>query len=252
MSRQTFVDRRLALVLACAALLLAPVRAVAQDDGPDRRWRVMPVVGATLYDDASALKNAPFFGGEAMYPVTSAFSVGWMLSFARPEVDGSKFPYALFQISADSLILYQVGQQTTQVSTGAMASLGTDVGRARVYVQGGVGLYSFFLDPQAISSLKKVGGEDWFTGLMIPAGAGLSLRVGDRSAIRLDFRDEIFTSFDRSRLHPVEPRFYNDCSNHHQDLVVCFPELNPASSSTSSDVIHNLRFSLGFELIPGF
>jgi len=251
MSRQTFVDRRLALVLACAALLLAPVRAVAQDDGPDRRWRVMPVAGATVYDDASALKTAPFIGGEATYPVTSALSLGWTVSFSRPEVDGSQFPLVLFQISADSLILFQVGQQTTQVSTAALALLGTDVGRARLYVQGGVGLYSFFLDPASNSSLKKVGGDDWFTGLMIPAGAGLSLRVSDRSAIRLDFRDEIFTSFDRNRLHPVEARFYNDCTDHHQDLVVCFPELNPTASS-ASDVIHNLRFSLGFELIPGF
>jgi hypothetical protein len=48
----------------------------------------------------------------------------------------------------------------------------------------------------------------------------------------------------------VEPRFYNDCTEHDQQLVVCFPELNPSATEASS-TLHNIRLTLGFEFTPG-
>lgn len=243
---------RAAWGVACAVLLLAPMDAGAQQDdaATERLWRVIPSFGAFIYDEASALEDAPFFGGELMFPVSEFISLGTSITFARPEVDGQQFPYALFQIANDSLILFEVGQQVTQLSYAGLASVGSDFGRVRVYGQAGIGGWTVFMDPQAQTSLAKIGADDNMSGILIPVGAGIVFDVGSRSGIRLDVRDEIYTDFDRDRLNPVEPRFFNDCTDHDQQLVVCFPELNPTPTEASS-TLHNIRLTLGFEFTPG-
>lgn len=242
---------RAAWGVACAVLLLAPSSAGAQDGPTDERlWRVVPSFGAFVYDEASALEDAPYFGGEVMFPVSEFISLGGSISFARPEVDGSQFPLALFQVANDSLILFEVGQQVTQLSYAALASVGTNFGRVRVYGQSGIGGWTLFLDPQANTSLRKIGADDNVSGLMIPVGGGVVFDVGSRAGIRLDFRDEIYTDYNRDALNPVEPRFFNDCTDHDQGLLVCFPELNPTPTEEKS-TLHNLRFTLGFEFTPG-
>jgi hypothetical protein len=242
---------RAALGVAGAVLLLAPTSVAAQDaPSNDYQWRVVPSFGAFVYDEASALEDAPFFGGELLFPVSEFISLGTSITFARPEVDGGQFPLALFQVANDSLILFEVGQQVTQLSYAALASVGTDFGRVRVYGQSGIGGYTIFMDPQSNISLAKIGADDNMSGLLIPVGAGVVFDVGSRAGIRLDVRDEIYTSFDRSKLNPVEPRFFNDCTDHFQDLTVCFPELNPQATE-ASETLHNLRFTLGFEFTPG-
>jgi hypothetical protein len=242
---------RAAWGVACAVLLLAPTSAGAQDAvANERSWRVIPSFGAFIYDEASALEDAPFFGGELLFPVSEFISIGPSITFARPEVDGRQFPYALFQIANDSLVLFEVGQQVTQLSYAALVSVGTNFGRVRVYGQGGIGGYSIFFDPQSNISLAKIGGDDNMSGILIPVGAGITFDVGSRAGIRLGVRDEIYTDFDRDKLNPVEPRFYNDCTEHDQQLVVCFPELNPSATEASS-TLHNIRLTLGFEFTPG-
>jgi len=243
---------RAAWGVACAVLLLAPMGAGAQQDdaATERLWRVVPSFGAFIYDEASALEDAPFFGGELSFPVSEFISLGTSITFARPEVDGQQFPYALFQVANDSLVLFEVGQQVTQLSYAALASVGSDFGRVRVYGQGGIGGWTVFMDPQSQTSLAKIGGEDNMSGILIPVGAGVVFDVGSRAGIRLDVRDEIYTDFDRERLNPVEPRFFNDCTDHDQQLTVCFPELNPTPTEASS-TLHNIRLTLGFEFTPG-
>jgi hypothetical protein len=241
---------RRALGAACALALLLPAAGVAQEADGERAWRVIPSFGGFVYDDASALETSPFVGGELMFPVSQFISLGASVSFARPEVDGSQFPLALFQVSNDTTVLFEVGQQVTHVSYTALASVGTSFGRVRVYGQSGVGGYTLFLDPQANTSLAKIGAPDKINGLLIPVGAGLSFDVGSRAGIRIDVRDEIFTDYDRDILNPVEPRFFNDCVDHFQESLVCFPELNPTATEAKSTV-HNIRLTLGFEFTPG-
>ncbi len=241
---------RAAWGLACAVLLLAPTSSSAQEAPQERSWRVVPSFGAFLYDEASALEDAPFFGGELSFPVSEFISLGTSITFARPQVDGSQFPLVLFQVSNDSLVLFEVGQQVTQLSYAALASVGTDFGRVRVYGQGGIGGYTLFLDPQSNTSLAKLGAEDNMSGLLIPVGGGIVFDVGSRAGIRIDVRDEIYTSYDRDRLNPAEPRFFNDCTDHFQGLLVCFPELNP-DATEASETLHNIRLTLGFEFTPG-
>lgn len=240
---------RAAWGLVCA-VLLAHTPVTAQEAPDERLWRVIPSFGAFIYDEASALEDAPFFGGEVLFPVQEFVSLGAAITFARPQVDGSNFPLALFQVANDSLLLFEVGQQVTHISYAGIVSVGTDFGRVGLYGQSGVGGYTLFFDPQSNQSLRKVGGDDQMSGLLIPVGAGVTFEVGSRAGIRLDVRDEIFTDFDRDKLNPVEPRFFNDCTDHFQELLVCFPELNPTPTEASS-TIHNIRVTLGFEFTPG-
>jgi 3-dehydroquinate dehydratase-2 len=45
-----------------------------------------------------------------------------------------------------------------------------------------------------------------------------------------------------------EPEIYG--SESLQQLIVCFPELNPSATEASS-TLHNIRLTLGFEFTPG-
>lgn len=239
--------RALRPVLA-AALLLLPAGVAAQEVGG---WRAVPVFGAYTYDNATPFETSAFVGGELHHPIGRFLSVGGMVTFARPRVDGSYFPPALFQVSADTLILFDVGQQVSQVSYAALLSAGTWLGRAQIYAQAGVGGYTFFIDSQSGDQLRRAGGETSVTNLLVPVGAGVTYMLGDRAGIRLDVKDEIFTSFDRDAFNVVAADFRNVCGvEHQQNVSICFPERNPSPPEAKS-TNHNFRFSVGFEFLPG-
>lgn len=238
--------RSLAASLALAALAAAGPAGHARAQNAAGTWRAIPVIGAYVYDRATPFETAPLLGGEVHYAVTPALSLGFGIAFARPKVDGSYFPLVLFKVSADTSILYRVGQQVTQVAYLGLATLALPLGRASVYAQGGLGGYTFFVDPQVMKDMLEITRESTLTGLLVPVAAGLSIPVGAGAGFRFEVRDEILTSFDRERLNPVEPRFRNSC-----DLqTFCIEEAN-GSPPAPKETNHMLRLTIGFELIPG-
>lgn len=242
------LSRVVAVALAVSvAAAWNPRAAEAQGPAEAGSWVVTPNVAYTLYDDATPFEDGPSLGLEAHYAVTPNFAVGTTLSFARPEVDGNYFPLVLMEFGADSVMLFEAGQQVTEADAAVVATLGATVaGRGYLYAQGGAGAYSFFLDPQVMQSVRKREGKDIISGLMVPVAGGFAYQLSGRSGFRLEVRDQILFDFDRSELNPVEPRFRNTC-----DLRdICMPEAN-GDPPAPNDTVHNLRLMLGFEFVPG-
>lgn len=233
-----------------AVLALVLVGLVAADAAYGQyesgQWRAMPTLGVYTYDDATPLETTGFVGGEAHFSLNPSVSLGIAVSFARPEVDGSYFPLVLFKVAADTSLLFQAGQQATQVTYGALLSLGAPLGRLYVYGQGGLGGYTYFMDDQVVRDLVQSGGKRSTTGVMIPVGAGVSYSVSSLVGIRIEVRDEILTDFDREDFNPVEPQFQNTCEVEN----FCILEANGTPPEPSSTV-HNFRFNIGFEFTPG-
>jgi hypothetical protein len=232
-------------VLAAWAATTAPLQAQVADD---QRWRATPQVGFTLYDEATPFRNAPFVGGEVAYAVTPALRVGFGLNVARPIVDGGYFPLFLFRPHQDTTMLIEVGQQVTQVNYAGLLSAGTGLGAFNVYGQAGVGGWTFFLDRQVMTTAERVGAVNRVSGLLVPLGVGVSF--GSTALVRLEARNDMILNFDREVFNPVDPRFSNLCAPGVHVNTFCWEDANttpPAAKETN----HNLRFILGFELVPG-
>lgn len=238
----------LAAVLGGALLALAaPPQALAQEF-ESARWRATPLIGVTSYDESSSLQTAAFVGGEAHYLLTPSLRVGVGLNVARPIVDGSYFPLLFLRVHQDTSMLVEVGQQVTQVNYMGLISAVRSMGSVNLFAQAGLGGYTFFMDRQVMSSMEKRGAAIRHSGMLVPLGVGISLGRG--SAIRLEARDDIIMGFDRDAFNPVEPRFRNLCTAGVHAESFCVEEAN-RTPPAAKETIHNFKFILGFELIPG-
>jgi hypothetical protein len=235
-------------ILGAVGMLAVCAAAPASGQIDQGTWRATPIFGATLYDQATPFKTAPFVGGEAHYQLHPLLRFGIGMSFARPIVDGSYYPLAIMRVHQDTTMLVQVGQQVTQVNYAGLATVGTLLGPAFVYGQAGLGGYTFFLDRAVNYSIEKRGHPSRVSGMLVPLGIGFA--VGQAAAVRLEVRDEIFFGLDRELFNPVEPRFRNECTPGQHVQEFCFEEANripPAARETN----HNIKLILGFELVPG-
>jgi hypothetical protein len=215
----------------------------------DERWRATPVFGITTYDNATPLKTAPFVGAEAQYLITPAIRFGVGMSVARPIVDGGYYPLIILRVSEDTTMLMQLGQQVTQLNYMGLISANMPIGASmNVYGQGGLGGYTFAMDRQVMSSIRKRGAAIRTSGLLVPLGLGVSF--GRAAAIRLEARDDIFFGFDREMFNPVEPRFQNLCTAGVHNQQFCLEDAN-ATPPAAKETNHNIKLILGFELVPG-
>jgi hypothetical protein len=233
-----------ALCLAFVALL-GPGQAYGQFESG--QWRATPVLGINTYDDATPFQTAAMIGGTVQYSVAPAITLGLGMGFARPEVDGSYFPRALFVLSADTTFLFNVGYQASQWTYYGMLTVGAPLGNWYVYGSGGVGGVTFWYDRQSFRNVVQKTDRTAVTNLMFPLGVGISYSVSELIGVRIDVTDEIYTSFDRDELNPIaEARFENTC----QIENFCIQDANGTVPEPKSTV-HNFRFSIGFEFTPG-
>jgi hypothetical protein len=233
-----------ALCLAFAALV-GPSAAYGQFESG--KWRATPIVGVNTYDDATPFETAGMIGGAVQYSFTPAVSIGFGTGYSRPDVDGSYFPRALFELSADTSFFFNVGYQASQWTYYGLLTAGAPLGSWYLYAQGGVGGVTFWYDRQSFRNVVQKTNRRSVTNLMFPLGAGISYSVSSLIGVRVDVIDEIYTSFDRDEFNPIaEARFENTCEVEN----FCIGEANGSVPEPSSTV-HNFRFSIGFEFTPG-
>jgi hypothetical protein len=222
------------LLLLCAAAL--PGAAHAQSAA--QQFHVSPKAGFIRFDEASSLENAGALTVDAMYSLTSMFSLGIGLTVARPSTRGEDFVAALTfgdPTKGDTTFYFNVEQPVSilDASLNGKVGLPLTVSRISPFLTGGVGYYTLYLDPQV------VGGDRRFGRMSMNFGGGLDLRLAENSGIVLEVRDLIFTKYQRERLRPSDARF----------AVIQFPEDFPTPPDTK-ETVHNIVFNIGFSFTP--
>jgi len=222
------------LILLASAALSGAVQAQAVP----RQFNFAPRAGYLKFDRASSIENGGFIGLDAVYNVTSMFSIGANASWARAETRGEDFIAALTfgdPTKGDTTFYFNVTQPVSVVTYEAMAVARLPLSYSRVnpFLMGGVGAYTVYMDPQVVSGPRKM------SHLGFSVGGGLEMRMGQRSGLRFDVRDQIFTKYDRTRLNPTDPRF----------AAIAFPEDFPRPPE-AKETLHNLSFSIGFTFTP--
>ena len=229
--------RLVALVAALASACAAGAQEARASGPTSRYFEVTPRGGYLRFDRASSIQSAPFLGFDAAYRLTPMFSIGTNLVVSRAETHGEDFltSFRFGDASVGDTILILAAQQPVtliDLNLGAQARLPA-FGRITPFVNGGIGGYTLYLDPQSNGRPER------FSRMSINAGAGLQFAVGRYGGFQLDVRDMIFTDFKRTRLNPTEPRFAN----------LLFIEDLPQPPEAKSTV-HNFQVSLGFTFRP--
>jgi hypothetical protein len=233
--------RLLGLALLCAAALVTTAgRARAQVEAGT--WETIPTGGVYLYGAASGFDDAAFFGGDVYYFLNEYLGIGLTLSFARPVMDGSVFDRVQFSFLADTSALYRVGQQVTQATYAPVVVAAVEAGGFDIRGYGGVGGTTFYLDPEINAGNKSETIMSWFLG------GGVGYRFTERSGVRVEVRDEVFTGFERDKFFPAENRtgYRNEGRRFVNDRI---PEAN-GSPPEPDETIHNIRLSIGFIFMP--
>lgn len=224
--------RRLAVL---AALTLVVGSAEAQV--APRRFSVGAHVGRTMYDEATALKDAGFAGIDASYTLPSLgrldLGVGFNITASLPVTRYDQFPAVLFDFG-DTSFIYGVSQRVRVFDYGAQGTIGTTLGRLRVYGIGGAGLYTIQVDPRQEGKLQS------YTEPAFQVGAGANYVVSRTLGFRVEARNAIWTNFDRDRLDATV-KYAQD-----RRLRDEFAAPVPAKST-----VNNLRLAIVFSYVPG-
>jgi hypothetical protein len=195
------------------------------------------------YAESSALRSAPAVAIEATYYLTSNLGLGFQAAAARPWTNGSYFPlsrltYWTVGSANDTTVLYVLNQQLTAVDFGFQAEYRHALDRIEPFVQIGLGRYNLYLDRQSQPQADR--SRRLFGGMAYSAGVGVSLVVADGARITASASDRIYTGYDRDNLSLTDRLMMEDR----------FRNPDPAPPA-KEDVIHNLRYSIGFSFIPG-
>lgn len=227
-------------VLAFASTAGAQAPSPATESAPARhRFTVTPRAGFIAFDEASGIESSAALGLDATYQLTSMFGLSLSSTFSRPSTRGEDFIGAIY--IGDTTFLYRAQQPITVVDLNLGATARMPFGNFVPYLQGGVGGYTLFLDPQASGGSDPVsqGLRNRVQRMSLNVGGGLGYRITDRIGVSVDVRDMIFLNYDRDRLNPVslaarDTRFIED-----------FP-----APPTEKKTVHNLAIQLGFSFVP--
>lgn len=221
--------------LLVPALTLALLAGGARGGGAQvaGQFQVVPAVGAIRFDRASALEDAPFLGLDAAYFLNSSIAVGLQFHASRPRTDGTYFPLAMLDFG-DTTYLYAVSQRVTLVGAGAQVQLHQSFARFDLFVNAGGGVYRFYMDPRRAQTISRMSGPSALVG------GGVNYMVSEAVGIRAEVRDVILMDFDRDALDATLSYVRNNR----------IPNVFPPPPE-EKDVIHNLRFALGFSFVPG-
>lgn len=213
-----------------AVLAAAPVAAQAQQG----QFEVSTLLSWQRFDEAAALENGPAAGLEVMYFARPAIAVGGYLAIGRPTTRGEYFPLVGLKFE-DSTFFYLPDQTVTQIGFGIAGLLRlASLEPFAPYVTAGAGRTRFFMDPEQNRGIRAEGVATWMLG------GGVHYSTGGGIGLRLDVRDEIYTSFDREIFSVVDPLFIDRTMPHPNPNI-------PEAKST----VHNIRLSLAFSFVPG-
>ena len=203
-------------------------------------YTVVVTGGRTLFDDASALKDALHASVEARYNIRRHIAIGPYLTISRPLTDETYFPLVRMAFS-DTVYHLLVNQQVTMLEPGIEAAITVPVGPFEFQGTGGLGIWMIIRDPQR-SWRPGIPGDDpnRKDGPSVVLGGALAYSFGDSGGLRVGVRSVMMRDFDREFLNTSDPLLPSEHIPHPR------PNLPPAKST-----IHNLRLEAGFHFSPG-
>lgn len=225
-------------ILAAALVLMTATTAEAQIQ--QGQFSVTTRLGARTSERAASLDPAAMIGLDTDYALTKWFGVGTSIDVARGNTTNEDFLIRLRYGSAasaggDSLYYQYLGQATNTININAFATLRYPSKTISPFLMGGVGTYALILDPQLNGRATKL------NELSYVGGAGLWIRVSDKTGIQFDVRNVTFTNYNRDLLNPARER---------PEQNIPFPE-DFARPPAAKRTIANLSYTLGFRYIPG-
>ena len=236
---------RILTVLAALALLAPAAGAQAEP----RRFTVGAHAGTIWFDDASAFENAGFAGIDASYALPAFgmgsraldLGVGFNVSASLPTTRYDQFPAVLFDFG-DTSFIKGVSQRVLVLEYGAQATVGTTLGRFRLYGLGGAGFYTMRMDPRLEREPRSFneGALRTYTEPAFQLGGGVNWIVSRSIGMRAEVRNVTWTSFDRDRLDATV-RYAQD-----QRLRDVF-----AAPVEAKSTVNNLRLAIVFSYVPG-
>jgi hypothetical protein len=231
-----------------AAVLLGAVPAAAQEAG---RVTVTPHVGYVAWDEAAGIQDPVFqndlcdfpeigvecvgagnnvsAGLSVLYAVRPQVRIGVSFEVHRPVANGAYFLPVELNTPGQARLVF-VSQRLTVSQYAAVVEFHPVTGgRVSPFLEGGLGGYVLYLDPERSNSARR------FHDLAALVGGGLEIPIGTATGFRLHVRDMILTGWDRDRLNVVSP----------EEATTRFPDLVPVPPEASS-TLHNLWLSVGF------
>lgn len=248
---------------SCAALAGMAVAVSAQTAQAQRagRFVVAPRLGYVAWDKAAGLQDNVLHSGEcdypnfgqtcagtgnnlqagisALYAFTDRLALGITADVGRPVSNGAYFPAANMEI-AGRQELTLVSQRLTTLQYGLEGQF-TVLPESRVmpFLVGSVGGVVVYKDAPKVDVAGSTG-FNTFSNFMFTFGGGFDYTLTGQTALRLEFRDLVYTSWDRSELNAISPAYQTQL----------FPDLLPAPPAAKK-TLHNLRLALGFVFVPG-
>jgi hypothetical protein len=212
--------------------------------------------GVIQHPNSSALQSiSPNLNLKGRVFLSESFGVGFTLDYSRTETDDDIFPLAQFNFgTADSTLFVAIKQPVAVFQYQAIGTLGTSLGDGGIYpyLQGGIGAYTIYLDPQQNEAPIRE------TNLLVSLGGAVKFHISGSSSLELSVYDYIWTDFDREKLNPTLDRTCRESGEKQFRGTVCpnerFPFLDPALSdpdfSAPESTIHNIVLTASFSFIP--
>ena len=225
--------------IICAAVLLAAAATTASAQVQVNRFSVTTRLGALTPERAASLNTAGVVGLDTEYAFNRWFGLGISVDVARGNTHREDFVARIRRGDAQSgggdTIFYQyVSQPVNTINLGAFGTLRYPSEKISPFVMGGVGTYTMLLDTQIAGRAARK------NDLSYTVGAGLWVRLTDRSGLQFDVRSITLQDYDRAFLDPTRGRSPN----------MVFPEDFPAVPA-AKNTARNLMYTLGFRYIPG-
>lgn len=212
--------------------------------------------GIMRHANASALQTySPILNLKGRMYVSENFGVGFSLDYTRTETDDDIFPLGQFDFgTADSTLFVATKQPVAIFQYQVVGTLGTSLSAGKIYpyVQGGIGAYTIYLDPQQNEAPTRE------TNLLLSLGGAVKFNIAGTSSLELSVQDYIWTSYDRDKLNPQFDRTCRESGERQFSGTVCpnerFPFLDPSLSdpdySGPSETQSNIVITASFSFVP--
>lgn len=225
------------VVFAAALCTLAASGVSAQVTA--NRFTVTTRVGTITPERSSSMNTAGEVGLDTEYAINKYFGLGVSVDVAHGNTHREDFLVRIrygnsAATGGDTLYYNYVGQPVNTIHLGLFGLVRYPTGRISPFAMAGVGNYTMLLDTQINGSAQRK------NEMSYTLGAGVWVKLSDRTGVQLDVRSLTMQNFSRSFLDPTQGKNQN----------TVFPEDFPAVPA-AKNTARNLMLTLGFRYVPG-